>query len=139
MSYYLMVFDQSEAPRRRDEFMEWFNSITEWGEERDYDSPDNMSGNLPVFYDVLRHTFPPMNGPNAPDIEAVEDESYLTDYCCASNAIYLGFAWSVAVFARESVIAAAQNADVGFFDVSSDGGVILYSEQELTEYGSNTT
>ena len=36
MSYDLMVFEQTKAPKTKTEFMEWYRRQTEWGEEHDY-------------------------------------------------------------------------------------------------------
>lgn len=134
--------------------MIWYNNLTEWREERDYDSPDGVTGNLREFYEALKNTFPPMNGPDAFDFDMPRNaqlkkktglwarffgrksdqinsdikinEAMVTDYCIASNAIYLSFAWSIAEEAHEQVISTALATKVGFFDVSADEGEILH-------------
>ncbi len=130
MSYDLMVFDQAVAPRNRDNFIRWYEDVTKWDDPRDYFSPHGMTGNLGAFYDSLRQTFPPMNGPHAIS-EAQVDDPEVTDYMLAESAIYMAFAWSVSGTARQSVIQNAISANVGFFDVSSPSGVIAHDRSVL--------
>lgn len=131
MSYDLMVFDQTVAPRDRAAFMAWYHRLTEWEERRDYNSPEGMTGNLKSFYDLLRKDFPPLNGPDAADVESDEDQSFIAEYSCAANAIYLGFAWSNTEAAHQAVVDCAIACDVGFFDVSASDGIVTYDGKEL--------
>ncbi|MGH9353867.1 MAG: hypothetical protein ACRD2G_17180 [Terriglobia bacterium] len=39
MSYDLMVFGPTVAPRERDAFMAWYHVQTAWGEPHGYDDP----------------------------------------------------------------------------------------------------
>lgn len=65
--------------------------------------------------------FPPLNGPDAVAVDDPRfDEVYLSDYCCASNAIYVGFAWSLQEEAYRHILMCAAKHKVGFFDVSAD-------------------
>ena len=123
MSYDLMVFDIAKAPKTKIEFMSWYKNLTEWGEKLDYDNPSNAS--MPLqnwFYEMIK-IFPPMNGPLAPTDKQIESnwemETRLTDYCIATEAIYMGFAWSLADEAYSLVHKLAIKHGVGFFDPSS--------------------
>jgi hypothetical protein len=49
-------------------------------------------------------------------------ENRLTDYCVASNAIYMAFAWSIAKEEYEHVASFKIKHDVGIFNVSGDDG-----------------
>lgn len=163
MSYDLLVFDPNIAPRDRDEFMTWYGNITKWEEDRDYNSPDGMTGNLPKFFDRIREEFPPMNDPFAYDFDesptlpvkekpqgflqkifgqkkAVEpekptfNEALVTDYTLAESAIYMAFAWSVSDQAFNRVVNAALSSEVGFFDVSANNGVILHDPKQFDDW-----
>lgn len=161
MSYDLLVFNPEVAPRDRKEFMSWYQELTKWGEDRDYNSPDGLTGNLPAFYDTLRIHYPPMNGPHAHNLEPPQgtglrtksglwgklfgtrpkpslpapkfNEAFVTDYCIAENAIYLAFAWSISAEAYSSVVSTAISTGVGFFDVSASNGQILHDREQLTD------
>lgn len=129
MSYDLMVFDKNKAPKECADFMEWFKNKTQWNEERDYDNVDGTSEKLVKWFMEMKDTFPPMNGEYAADFEDLETpdmESYITDYCIGSDLIYMAFAWSVSDEAYEKTVELAKKYDVGFFDVSSENGDIIF-------------
>lgn len=117
MSYDLLVFDASVAPRDREDFLEWYDELTEW-EDEPYDNPDRLSPNLKAWFAEMIETYPPMNGPLARrDLSA---EQRAADYSLAPSLIYIAFSWSVAeqAFARTKELAAKHG--VGFFNVSSE-------------------
>lgn len=64
-------------------------------------------------------------------IKPALDEVFLTDYCIATNAIYIGFAWSIAAEAYSSVISTAMATGVGFFDVSANDGGTIHDRVKL--------
>jgi hypothetical protein len=125
MSYDLMVFRNDSAPRKTNEFMDWYLEQTEWAEEHSYDDPANTSDELRNWFMEIIITFPAMNGPFAS--EDYENPN-LSDYCIGKDVIYVGFAWPVAVKAYRTMIKLAAKHNVGFFNVSSENGEILFSE-----------
>lgn len=129
MSYDLMVFEKTKAPKAKKEFMEWYEKQTEWTEDHDYQTIGVSSPALQNWFMEMKETFPPMNGDYAPDEELFEKdenlEERLTDYCIGQEVIYTAFAWSVAEEAYELVRKLAQKHDVGFFDVSEEDGDII--------------
>jgi hypothetical protein len=129
MSYDLMVFEITKAPKTKKEFMDWYDRQTEWAEEHDYETVGVTYPALQKWFMEMKDTFPPMNGKFAPEEEAIandEDlESRLTDYSIGYNVIYAAFSWSVADEAYEKVRTLAQKHGVGFFDASGDGDIIL--------------
>ena len=129
MSYDLMVFEKTKAPRTKKEFMEWYEKQTEWGEDHDYQTIGVASPALQSWFMEMKETFPPMNGEYAPSDEAIEAdenlESRLTDYCIGRDVIYAAFAWSQAEEAYELVRNLAQKHGVGFFDASGDCDIIM--------------
>ena len=129
MSYDLMVFEKTKAPRTKKEFMEWYEKQTEWGEDHDYQTIGVASPALQSWFMEMKETFPPMNGEYAPGDEAIEAaeelESRLTDYCIGRDVIYAAFAWSQAEEAYELVRNLAQKYGVGFFDASGDCDIIM--------------
>lgn len=160
MSYDLLVFDPAVAPRERTEFMIWYEQLVKWEEDRDYNSPVGVTGNLKNFYENMREEFPPMNGPDAYDFDQPSppipepkpkgiplgsntmsssppvafNEALISDYCIAGNAIYIAFAWSVSDLAYNRVFNTALTTGVGFFNVSANNGEILHDPGQFKDF-----
>lgn len=119
MSYDLMVFEITKAPKTKKEFMAWYDKITEWEEEHDYETVSVTSPALQNWFMEMKETFPPMNGEFAPDDEAIENdedlESRLTDYSISYDSVYAAFSWSLVEEAYETMRRLAQKHGVGFF------------------------
>ena len=122
MSYDLMVFDPASAPRERESFLSWYDQQTEWSEDHGYGDPAVTTPALQAWFQEMIQFFPAMNGPFAVDSDASE----VTDHCIGSTVIYSTFAWSVAERAYGKMRELAIKHGVGFFDVSSDDGEILF-------------
>jgi hypothetical protein len=134
MSYDLMVFEKTAAPGNRKDFMEWYEKQTGWNEDHGYDDPAVTSNDLRNWFMAMIKKFPQMNGPYAPDDEALEEmeemgkDSYVTDYSIGKEVIYAAFSWSLVDEAFETVKELAKEHDVGFFDVSSADGEIIFPD-----------
>lgn len=137
MSYDLMVFNKNKKFEDKDQFMDWYDELTEWEEEVDYDDYKHTTPELQNFFMEIKETFPPLNGELAPDddeFEKLEEQGiYCVDYCIAKEAIYMAFAWSDAEKAYEKVRELAPKHNVAFFDVSGDGGDIIYPDGSVIE------
>lgn len=136
MSYDLMVFEKTKAPKTKKEFLMWFEEQTEWGEDHDYQTISVSSPALQNWFLEMKETFPPMNGEYAPDFELLAEnedlENHTVDYSIGKEVIYAAFAWSVAGEAYDLTRKLAQKHGVGFFDVSgNDGDVILPDNTKL--------
>ncbi len=125
-----MVFNPDVAPKERYQFMEWFAKQTEWSEGDSYDSPDVTAPALQKWFKEMILFFPPMNGPLASNDD---DNPRVTDHCIGKNVIYSAFAWSCAGEAHEKMRELAIKHKVGFFDVSSEEGEILFPEEFLPD------
>lgn len=130
MSYDIMVFEKSKAPKTKADFMKWYEAQTEWSEDHDYQSVNVTSPSLKNWFIEIKDTFPPMNGELAPDDELMDEdenlEAHLTDYSIGHDVIYGAFSWSLAEEAYNFVTQLAKKHDVGFFDVSGiDGDIIM--------------
>lgn len=123
MSYDLMVFEPSAAPKSREEFMVWYAQQIKWSEDHNYQDHTVASVALQNWFKEMIEYFPPMNGPLAPDDV---DDPKVTDHCIGKNVIYSAFAWSVADDAYPAMRDLAIKHSVGFFDVSADNGEILF-------------
>ena len=123
MSYDLMVFDPRIAPRDREGFLNWYSAQTEWVEEHSYDDPKVTTPALAGWFAEISGGFPPMNGPLA---STDCDDLRVTDYSIGRSVIYAAFAWSQAELAFAAVDRLAAKHAVGFFDVSSNEGLIRF-------------
>ena len=123
MSYDLMVFDPSVAPRDRKEFLDWYRKQTEWSEGHSYDDPAVTTPDLSNWFASISKEFPPMNGPLASDDY---ENPKVTDYSTGKEVIYAAFAWSQAEVAFEAANSLAAQHGVGFFNVSSEHGEIRF-------------
>jgi hypothetical protein len=123
MSYDLMVFEPTAAPKERKEFMKWYAQQTEWTEDHSYQDHAVTTESLQAWFKEMIEHFPPMNGPMASDDV---DDPKVTDHCIGKHVIYSAFAWSVAEEAHPKMRELAINYSVGFFDVSADNGEILF-------------
>lgn len=123
MSYDLMVFEPSAAPKSRKEFMVWYAQQIKWSEDHNYQDHAVASAALQNWLKEMIEYFPPMNGPLASDDV---DDPKVTDHCIGKNVIYSAFAWSVAEDAYPAMRALAIKHSVGFSDVSADNGEILF-------------
>ena len=105
MSYDLMVFEKIKAPKTRKEFLAWYETQTEWGEDHDYQTISVSFPALQNWFLEMKDTFPPMNGEYAPDFELLSEnedlDSHVTDYSIGKEVIYAAFSWSVAEEAYE--------------------------------------
>ena len=131
MSYDLMVFELSAAPRERDEFLEWYDQQSEWEEDHSYDDPVVTSSALRAWFMEMIAEFPARNGPFAAEFsEEISEEMELrfTEYSIGRNLIYAGFAWSQAEAAYAMSFFLAGKHKVGFFDASGNKGTVYVSD-----------
>lgn len=106
-----------------------------WKEDHNCDSIEVTSANLKNWFMHMMQVFPPMNGEFAPSDDEIENdedlENHLSDYCIGRDVIYISFAWSVAEEAYDTMLKLALKRDVGFFDVSGNGDIILTEDSKL--------
>ena len=127
MSYDIMVFDKAKAPTKRLEFMQWYIQQTQWEDDEDYQSIERATEPLRNWFMEMKDIFPPMNGPFAKDTLPADNdlETRLTDYSIGESIIYAAFSWSQADNAFQIAKKLAQKHDVGFFNLSGKGEIIL--------------
>ena len=122
MSYDLMVFEHSVAPKERQKFLAWYGQQTKWSEGHSYNDPSVSTPSLQAYFQDIIDIFPAMNGPFRSDDF---DNPKVTDHCVARNVIYSAFAWSCTEEAYGVVRQLAAKHRIGFFDVSAENGDII--------------
>ncbi|UOR04057.1 hypothetical protein MUN82_14015 [Hymenobacter aerilatus] len=128
MSYDLLVFSKEAAPKTRTEFMGWYDAQTEWKEEHIYSDPAITTHELRAWLMEMEQTFPDMNGPNTTD---GHKSDYETDYSIGRVVIYAAFSWSLAKEAHETAHRLARKYQVGFYDPSFEGPILLPENGDL--------
>jgi hypothetical protein len=132
MSYDLMVFRKDVIPKKRTDFLNWYEKQTVWSKGENYDSLENTYLELQNWYLEMKQIFPPMNGSDAPTneerdmLEKQGLDSFITDYAISGDIVYAAFSWSVAEKAYKTAYKLAEKYGVGFFDVSgAEGNIFL--------------
>ena len=121
MSYDLMVLDKRKRFTNKKEFLEWYNVVTEWSEDLDYNDYRHTTPSLQNWFLAMKEIVPPLNGEFAPsDDDLGNGEFQESDYCIAKEAIYIAFAWSDAEKVHQIVTNLAKKYDVAFFDISTN-------------------
>ena len=128
MSYDLMVFNPEAAPQTRTDFQAWYDAQTNWAEGHGYDDPVVTTPQLRYWLLEMVQTFPDLNGVDTTDDHTSEHE---TDYSIGRAVIYAAFDWSLADEANETALRLAQKYQVGFYDPSYEGPVLLPHNGEL--------
>ncbi len=118
-----MVFEASAVAREPTVFMEWYGEQTNWSEPHDYDDPKVTSSALSSWFKDMIKFFPMMNGPYATDDFGHPN---VTDYSIGKDMIYMAFSWPCAEEAYYKTRELAEKHKVGFFDVNSGKGDIIF-------------
>lgn len=112
MSYDLMIFEKSKAPKVYEDFLNWTNLQTAWSAERDYNSTRGTEPKLTAWFTEMIETFPALNGEHRlTDEEIFADENVeenLTDYSIGSDMIYAAFGWPMAGKANKTALELAK-------------------------------
>lgn len=124
MSFDLMVFEPTSAPRTPREFFAWYERQIDWRDDRTYDDPGACAEALRAWFLEMIVDFPAAGGPHASDA----DSSRLSDYSIDRDIIYAAFPWSQADEAFERASALAIKYRLGIFKPSSMEGPVRFPE-----------
>lgn len=131
MSYDLMVLDKRKRFKDAQDFFEWYDKVTEWAEDVDYNDYRHTTPHLQNWFLEMKDIVPPMNGEFAPSMEDIgKSELGEADYSIGKDAIYVAFGWSNAEQISHLVQEKAKKHDVAFYDVSGFGDVV-YPDGEI--------
>jgi hypothetical protein len=122
MSYDLLVFEPSVAPRDHADFKAWWDEQSKWSEDHGYNDVHVCTPGLQSWYNEITKSFPNLNGPGV-DYDDINDNH--TDYSLGRSVIYAAFAWSQAENAYPLVRELAAKHGIGFYDVSGNGEIYL--------------
>jgi hypothetical protein len=119
MSFDLMVLEPGTKPSTKEGFDAWYQKTVQWEGDHDHDDLAHTSPLLRAWFMDMIKMHPAMNGPFAADEDDI-DNPRIGDYCITPEAIYVGFAWSVAEEAGMEVWDAAQRHGLVMYDPQSD-------------------
>lgn len=125
MSFDLLVFSPENAPRMKQDFLQWLK-VQEELDGPDYDHPDACTAELRGWFIEMIEAFPPMNGPWASEDY---DNQCVTDYSVSRFVIYASFAWSQSEAAYAKMYELADKHRVGFFNISSNDEEPLFPNE----------
>lgn len=129
MSYDLMVFNKDKPFTNKAEFLAWYDKFTEYEEEVVYSDYKHTTQALQNFFLELIKYYPPLSGEFCDEDtldEFEEQGNFGLEFSIGKDGIYLAFAWSNADEAYDKVRELAIKHQVGFFDVSSNDGDVIY-------------
>ena len=125
MSYDVLVLDKHKRFKTGDEFLTWYNQVTKWDVDIDYNDYRLATPSLQSWLLEMKDIVRPMNGEFAPPDDEFDCGNYKeADYTIEKKYIYVAFAWSDAERVYSLVKELAKKHDVAFFDVSGSGDLI---------------
>ena len=125
MSYDILVLDKHKRFKTGDEFLAWYDQVTKWDEDIDYNDYRHATPSLQSWFLEMKDIARPMNGEFAPPDEEVDSGDFMeADYTIGKEHIYVAFAWSDAEHVYPIIEAMAKKHDVAFFELVGSGDVI---------------
>jgi hypothetical protein len=121
MSYDLFAFAPERAPADDVSLLAWFEEQAEWSEPHSYADAAVTTPALRAFYHELIDTYPPLNGPDAPEFD---DHIEFASYSIGYSIVYVGFGWPVATQARELFLNLGTKHKVSICEISEKSPVL---------------
>ena len=119
MSYDLMVLDKHERFKSSDDFLKWYDEVTEWSDDIDYNDYHHATPNLQSWFLEIKDIIRPINGEFAPSDEELNgDGIHEADYNIAKDCIYIAFDYTDSELAYLQTKELAKKYGLAFFDIS---------------------
>ena len=116
-----MVLDKHKRFTNKRDFLSWYNAVTEWSDDVNYDDYRHATPSLQNWFMAIKDIVPPLNGEFAPSDDNLGNGEYQeADYAIAKEAIYIAFAWSDAEKVYNLVARLAKQFGVALFDICSN-------------------
>lgn len=139
MSYYIMVIDHQTQFKNGNDFLAWYNDVTEWKDDINYNDYHHTTKNLQQWFLEIKDIVKPLNGEFAPSDEELDNGEYLeADYSIGTDFIYVGLALSDADKTSQIAFELARKHKLTYFDVSGtnelyypDGQHFFVEEQPI--------
>ena len=92
MSYDIMIIDRHPRFKDSKEFLEWFDDVTQWKENIDYDDCEQATPHLKEWFMKMKDIVRPMNGKYALSDEEI-DRCLDADYAIAREGIMMAMGY----------------------------------------------
>ena len=122
-----MVFVPEAAPKTAKEFNAWYDSVTDWEDDKPYNDPAVCVAALQNWYTEMTVFFPDLNGE---DTDVDRNRPTLTDYSIAENFIYLNAGMRQAGPVSDKSMELASKYKLGFFDCQSEDEIFIPDETD---------
>ena len=144
MSYDIMIIDRHPRFKDSKEFLEWFDDVTQWKENIDYDDCEHATPSLKEWFMKMKDIVRPMNGKYALSDEEI-DRCLDADYAIAREGIMMAMGYSEADKICEIAFKLAKEYGLSYFDISGsnelynpDGtSFFVFPQQEDNEVQNN--
>ena len=109
MSYDIMVIDHHPRFKKSKDFLSWYDNVTKWEDEVDYNDYRHATTPLQNWYLEMKDVVPPLNGQFAPANDKLGTGEFPeADYSIAKDAIYVALSYEKVEEVKEAV---AQKAE----------------------------
>ena len=140
MSYDIMIIDRHPRFKDSKEFLEWYDDVTQWKENIDYDDCEHATPHLKEWFMKMKDIVKPMNGKYALSVEEI-NRCLDADYAIAREGIMMAMGYSEADKICEIAFKLAKEYGLSYFDISGsnelynpDGSsLFVFPQQEDNE------
>ena len=144
MSYDIMIIDRHPRFKDSKEFLEWYDDVTEWKEDLDYNDCEHATPHLKEWFMKMKDIVKPMNGKYALSDEEI-NRCLDADYAIAREGIMMAMGYSEADKICEIAFKLAKEYGLSYFDISGsnelynpDGtSFFVFPQQEDNEVQNN--
>ena len=144
MSYDIMIIDRHPRFKDSKEFLEWYDDVTEWKEDLDYNDCEHATPRLKEWFMKMKDIVKPINGKYALSDEEI-NRCLDADYAIAREGIMMAMGYSEADKICEIAFKLAKEYGLSYFDISGsnelynpDGtSFFVFPQQEDNEVQNN--
>ena len=117
MSYDIMIIDRHPRFKDSKEFLEWYDDVTQWKENIDYDDCEHATPHLKEWFMKMKDIVKPMNGKYALSDEEI-DRCLDADYAIAREGIMMAMGYSEADKICEIAFKLAKEYGLSYYDIT---------------------
>ena len=140
MSYDIMIIDRHPRFKDSKEFLEWYDDVTEWKEDLDYNDCEHATPRLKEWFMKMKDIVKPINGKYALSDEEI-NRCLDADYAIAREGIMMAMGYSEADKICEIAFKLAKECGLSYYDISGsnelyypDGSsLFVFPQQEDNE------
>ncbi len=120
MSYEIVIFDASEVPNSRREFLAWFERVESSENDFRFPNADECTPKLKEYFQELQSYFPWR--------ETSDSETDETEYEFGRAMLRCSFSWSLERKAEDTLLALCWRLKMGVYYIGTTGQVLFPNE-----------